>query len=290
MFDFVPQWVASPTDRRLAFTAMALGVMAWVVPLFVSSDTTLRLTREDGPYETVGAIGFAVAGVLFGTLFVRTWKSHRCWWFLALAGLFLFAAGEEVSWGQRLFGWGDVDRATNVQGETTLHNLEVFDTVEGGWLKFPRLFLFFWLGWLILLPALTHVVAPLRRLVDTLRVPVPALVFGLVMLANLALSKTYRLLGLDEVALERIAEIRECAQALALVAVALSFLLRPPGRLSPSAHLDQIAGGGRGTELTGGDVIEEHPHALDRLVGPRTVEHLEGVLGTGDLGVGDGRP
>lgn len=208
---------------------MGFGALAWVIPFLVSNETTLRLTREDGPYETLGAIAFALAGVVFGTLFVRTWRSHRSWWFLALAVLFLFAAGEEISWGQRVLGWGDIDRSTNVQGETTLHNLEAFDTVEGGWLKFPRLFLIFWLGWLVVLPAVTRVVDPIRALAEKVRLPVPALAFGLVMLANLALSKTYRPLGLDETALERIAEIRECAQAVALVAVGLSFWFRAPG-------------------------------------------------------------
>jgi hypothetical protein len=224
-----PTAASAWTDRRLAGWAMAFGVVAWVVPFLVSTETTLRLTREDGPYEMLGAIAFATTGVLFAATFVRTWRSHRSWWFLALAVLFLFAAGEEISWGQRLLGWDDVDRSTNIQGETTLHNLEVFDTVEGGWLKFPRLFLLFWLGWLVALPALARVIAPLRALAEKLRLPIPALVFGLVMLANLALSKTYRTLGLDEAALERIAEIRECAQAVALVTVALSFWFRPPG-------------------------------------------------------------
>ena len=197
MKTLLPTWVASATDRRLAAAAMGFGVLAWVIPFFTSSETTLRLTGEDGPYETVGALAFLVAGLLFAALFARTWRGDRCWWFLALAVLFLFAAGEEISWGQRVLGWGDVDRSTNVQGETTLHNLEVFDTVEGGWLKFPRLFLLFWLGWLVALPLLAHAIAPVGNLARRLRLPVPALVFGLVMLANLLLSKTYEPLGLD---------------------------------------------------------------------------------------------
>ena len=45
------------------------------------------------------------------------------------------------------------------------------------------------------------------------------------MVVGLVLSKTYRPLGLDEVALERIAEVLECAQAPVVVAVALSFFL-----------------------------------------------------------------
>lgn len=227
MSDLVPTWVASATDRYLAVAAMGFGLLAWVVPFLVSGDTTLRLTGEDGPYETIGALAFVLAGVLFAILFARTWRGDRCWWFLALALLFLFAAGEEISWGQRVVGWGEVDRSTNVQGETTLHNLEVFDTVEGGWLKFTRLFLLFWLGWLLVLPLLAGLVEPARNLARRLRLPVPALVFGLVMLANLGLSKTYDPVGVDEVALERIAEIRECAQAVTLVALALSFWLRP---------------------------------------------------------------
>ena len=77
MLDLVPNWVASPADRRLAAAAMGFGVVAWVVPFLVSSDTTLRLTQEDGPYEMLGAIAFAVAGVLFGALFVRTWRGDR---------------------------------------------------------------------------------------------------------------------------------------------------------------------------------------------------------------------
>ena len=44
---------------------------------------------------------------------------------LLLAALFLLGAMEEVSWGQRLFGWGTpaILREVNEQSETTLHNL-----------------------------------------------------------------------------------------------------------------------------------------------------------------------
>lgn len=232
----IPTWVASATDRRLAAAALGFGLLAWVIPFAVPSETTLRLTREDGLYETIGALAFFVAGALFAALFWRARRRDPCWWFLVLAVLLVFAAGEEISWGQRVLGWGDVDRSTNVQGETTLHNLEVFDTVEGGWLKFNRLFLLFWLAWLVVLPPLSRFVRPVRTLARRLRLPVPALVFGLVMLVNLALSKSYRPLGLDEPALERIAEVRECVQAVALAAVALSFWLRAgPAGSSPAA-------------------------------------------------------
>ncbi|MCZ7674723.1 MAG: hypothetical protein M5U35_00845 [Roseovarius sp.] len=41
--------------------------------------------------------------------------------------VFFFGAGEEMSWGQRIFGWesGEYFQQHNFQGETNLHNLVV---------------------------------------------------------------------------------------------------------------------------------------------------------------------
>jgi hypothetical protein len=45
--------------------------------------------------------------------------------FILLAGCMFFSAGEEISWGQRLFGWETPEawRERNIQEETTIHNL-----------------------------------------------------------------------------------------------------------------------------------------------------------------------
>ena len=47
-----------------------------------------------------------------------------------LAGAFIFSALEEISWGQRLFGWSTPEAFTgiNEQEETTLHNIPVLET------------------------------------------------------------------------------------------------------------------------------------------------------------------
>jgi len=49
---------------------------------------------------------------------------------LLYALLFFFAAGEEISWGQRIFGWesGEFFMERNIQEETNIHNLIVGDT------------------------------------------------------------------------------------------------------------------------------------------------------------------
>ena len=73
------------------------------------------------------AVGLAAtARILHGRTHVRL-----VWVQLLLAGLLLVGAMEEVSWGQRLFGWGTPGllEQFNEQGETTLHNLGTVDTI-----------------------------------------------------------------------------------------------------------------------------------------------------------------
>jgi len=82
----------------------------------------VRLTYEDMYGEWLQfwlfVTVFFVAGVL-------TWRSSAYKWFfglIALAGLYTYM--EEISWGQRLFGFESPEffAANNVQGETNLHN------------------------------------------------------------------------------------------------------------------------------------------------------------------------
>ena len=71
------------------------------------------------------------------------WTGHRYlfWLQLLLAGVFLVGAMEEVSWGQRLFGWGTpaILSEVNEQGETTLHNLSSGDYAISGLLLWGSL-------------------------------------------------------------------------------------------------------------------------------------------------------
>jgi hypothetical protein len=86
----------------------------------------LGWTREDGPIETTGFATFVVASVLAlaGAWLLRS-NRRQALAALALAAVLLFAAGEEISWGQRVL---DVDTPAafvdgNQQDELNLHNL-----------------------------------------------------------------------------------------------------------------------------------------------------------------------
>ncbi|HLE10271.1 MAG: hypothetical protein A2504_04775 [Bdellovibrionales bacterium RIFOXYD12_FULL_39_22] len=87
-------------------------------------------TREDGLVEWLQFAGL-VAGALLCFYRFLILRGKRSLLFLlctfVLGGMFFFVAGEEISWGQRIF---DVKSSiffakNNTQGETNLHNLKL---------------------------------------------------------------------------------------------------------------------------------------------------------------------
>jgi len=97
--------------------------------------------------------------------------------------LFFLAAGEEISWGQRVFNWetGDFFAEHNYQGETNLHNLMVGE-VRLARVLFGSVLTTVLLIYLVVLPLLYPRMAWLRRVTDALAVPVPGLRHGVLAL------------------------------------------------------------------------------------------------------------
>jgi protein-S-isoprenylcysteine O-methyltransferase Ste14 len=83
------------------------------------------LTVEDGPFEQFTAIAFCIAGVMAVWACVRRGKQWRTLPLALLAAFFFVAAGEEISWGQRIFNHETPAfmMQYNVQQETNIHNL-----------------------------------------------------------------------------------------------------------------------------------------------------------------------
>ena len=85
------------------------------------------LVQEDGPVEWLGVWSFALAAVLLAIQAQRTttagWRERAV--LVALAAFCLFAAGEEISWGERLLSFQppEVFLRSNTQQESNLHNL-----------------------------------------------------------------------------------------------------------------------------------------------------------------------
>jgi hypothetical protein len=79
--------------------------------------------QEDGFVEYSEAFLYLFAAGIFA--YLGSQKGFRNIWYWGYAALFLLVAGEEVSWGQRIFDVNVPESfvASNVQHETNLHNM-----------------------------------------------------------------------------------------------------------------------------------------------------------------------
>ncbi len=101
----------------LAFFAAALAVY------FELTNERLLFVfcREDGLVESSEALLYFLSAIFF-IVVKRSWKNP---WRLLLGLLCIVIAGEEVSWGQRFFGFSTPEAlgAINLQNEFNLHNI-----------------------------------------------------------------------------------------------------------------------------------------------------------------------
>ncbi|GAB4399852.1 MAG: hypothetical protein OHK003_24770 [Anaerolineales bacterium] len=116
--------------------------------------------QEDHYFENVGAISLFIASVISFNVFLRAMKSRSqtgIHWvkllvYLSLAFLYFFGAGEEISWGQRIFGIEEPASLAeqNTQGELNIHNLAIFENSK--FIKADSVFNVFWFSFAVLIP------------------------------------------------------------------------------------------------------------------------------------------
>ncbi len=136
-----------------------------------------QLVVEDGPLEWSTVVGLLIlCGLCFRRVAVlRTEKPRLFLGMTALYGvIFLFGAGEEISWGQRIF---DVESSAffqqhNAQGETNLHNLVVGDTKLNKLIFAKGMALVFLIYLFVMTPLYIRKPA-FRDLVDRFAIPIP---------------------------------------------------------------------------------------------------------------------
>src|SRR6056297_17207 len=125
---------------------------------------------EDGPVEWA-TFTFLALGFVLLVRKARRLKARRGLGAAALMGLyaflFFFAAGEEISWGQRVFGWdaGEFFTERSERAETNNHNKVIFGSTLTAVL----------LLYLLVLPVLYSRWSPIRRLAGHMVIPVPRL-------------------------------------------------------------------------------------------------------------------
>ncbi len=158
------------------------GIIVWFIAYakikgMESYEAFRVVVREDGWVEYLTAAFLLLAAILLGIHAVKavTRKDGKQILFYTLSALvFVFGAGEEISWGQRIFGLntGEYFMEHNYQGETNLHNLEI-NGVDLNILIFSKMIFIALLIYFVLLPLLTWKVKSFRKLVVDFGVPIP---------------------------------------------------------------------------------------------------------------------
>ena len=144
--------------------------------------------------------------------------------------------GEEISWGQRIFGFETPDAIAegNIQGETNIHNwwvfnfhkskpgaeVEVTKTGIAALLTAKKIFIYIFVSFLFLLPLGVKFNPLIRKLSKRFYLPVPAIALGILFIANILLYKAFKPLAIGYRGIGRgLAEVEEFNFALILFLV-----------------------------------------------------------------------
>jgi hypothetical protein len=223
-----------------------LGVLAMAASysvFFLQRNTVFRLGREDGFFEDMTAICFFAASLIFAVLFWRSrgngndffiYHPRRNVWFILLALLFFFGGGEEISWGQRIFGWKTPEtfEKQNIQRETNIHNLKMFNRNDENWkgkegaaefLSAERLFSLFWFGFCVVTPLLWLTVKPFARLMERVNMPRIPLALGALFLVNYGVAEMIKPHALRIDLQWPLMEIKECLFSVLFFLIAIYF-------------------------------------------------------------------
>ncbi|MCF7942195.1 MAG: hypothetical protein K9M84_11315 [Spirochaetia bacterium] len=105
---------------------LSIGILCLIyLATRLSPSAYMMFYIEDGVLESMTAVLSIAAGVIFILLAGRRSERELRGFFILLGILSLLFGFEEISWGQRIFGWETPDAyaAINCQKETTLHNI-----------------------------------------------------------------------------------------------------------------------------------------------------------------------
>jgi len=221
---------------KLILALISLLILSYVPGFIFDEPTMIQIVTEDGPYENLGALFFLVASVFFFLSYKNSKSGNDFFFFslrknvfyLLLGLLFFFIAGEEISWGQRIFGieTPDAIESSNIQKEMNLHNLKIFNSVDEQNVKRPwydifsmsRLFRVFWFLFCIATPFLDKYSAFVKGLRQRLNIPLVPLSIGVLMLVNYLLSKVMERTVSDVI---RFVEIEEFNHSLFFAVIAI---------------------------------------------------------------------
>lgn len=234
---------------RTRVIVLVLVVFCYAIALVLPRATFADLIEEDGLFEYLTAFFFLITALVFFLLYLHpkylapvrlrsryTTKGRR-YVFLLFALLFFFGFGEEISWGQRIFGFStpEILADNNIRNEFTIHNLEVFSAHEAdgenkGMLKklftMKQMFLYTFFIYLFVIPVLNKRFSRFEKLLQRFFIPVPPIWLGFLFIGNYILYRGIRMysdLNLESIMNSYITEMQEFNFSLILLLLPFSW-------------------------------------------------------------------
>lgn len=216
-------------------------ILTYLPVLIFGPEQVQFLIKGDGVFETCSAISYFFSACLMFYLFHKSKSNKETYFlgikrnlFLLLLGLlFLAFFGEEISWGQRIFGiktpaWlGEI----NSQNEINIHNLRFFYGLdENGsrktglslWYNLDRIYTLCWLIFCVLIPVLNRYLVKIQTFLSKISFPVVMLWIAPLFLINYLIAKFIEISNLFDASIP-IAETKENNFALLYLLVSVSF-------------------------------------------------------------------
>jgi hypothetical protein len=213
----------------VAFTFAVLAMGDLVVAATIPEDRFFELLTSLALLVTAGLFfyGFLVARKLAEQTRITRIKQFV---YLALALLFFFGAGEEISWGQRILGFETPEpiAQVNKQEEFNAHNLAAWQDLD--FLNANTLFDAFWFLFAVFTPAVAVVAPSFKQFADRY-IPIVYWGLGLLFLYNYLWAKAAKIVYQTAYTFERISltqavqEIKESNYAVIFVLVGLFAVL-----------------------------------------------------------------
>lgn len=128
------------TVKMINMTYMILMLVLCLIPIIFLFDEELYLLiiREDGVIEYLTASFLLFASIKLFFLFLKIYKKYSVFNFglLSYSLVLFFGFGEEISWGQRIFGIQSPSffSENNFQGEINIHNMMLMGVDLNRWI------------------------------------------------------------------------------------------------------------------------------------------------------------
>ena len=162
--------------EKLIVSFLIITVVIGIYFFYTNKDFYAYLVQEDGFFENLTSIFLFLSSFYLFYFFISNIKLKSIWWkmgiIIMIIGLF-FGAGEEISWGQRIFHIESSKffNENNSQKETNLHNM-IVDGVKLNKLIFSNLLSIIYSIYFLILPILWRKNNFIKKTINQFGIPI----------------------------------------------------------------------------------------------------------------------